>query len=131
MAARQGAMAITRWTTKLRGEFQASGHQAWLSALKHAAVTRDGALLFVSRGLRPDLPLDAQDDAFWWGGGTFDAIAKPYGGFRRIVRGFDPKHRGVVEGPFTLSLDGGCGSGGKLLAGCVTCDGTLNELVEA
>jgi serine/threonine protein phosphatase 1 len=130
-AARQGTMAITRWTSKLRDEFQASGHQTWLSALKHAAVTRDGALLFVSRGLRPNLPLDAQEDAFWWGGGTFDTITEPYGGFRKIVRGFDPQHRGVLQGAFTISLDGGCGSGGPLLAGCVRRDGTLDDVLEA
>ncbi len=39
-AARTGTMAITRWTSNLRSAFQASGHQAWLSALKHAALTR-------------------------------------------------------------------------------------------
>ncbi len=130
-AARTGTMAITRWTSNLRSTFQASGHQSWLSALKHAALTRENSLLFVSRGLRPDLPLDAQDDVFWWGSAGFDAIAEPYGKFRRIVRGFDPQHRGVTEGAHTITLDAECGFGGALLAGCVTAEGVLDEVLEA
>ena len=130
-AARQGPMALTRWTSRLRSEFQASGHQAWLSALKHAAFTREGYLLFVNRGLRPDRPLDAQADVFWWGGGGFDTINEPYGDFRKVIRGYDPEHRGIQVNEFTISLDGGCGFGGPLLAGCVACDGTLDEVLEA
>lgn len=129
--ARQGPMALTRWTSKLRAEFQASGHQAWLSSLKHAAFTREKELLFVNRGLRPDRPLDAQSDAFWWGGGGFDDIEEPYGDFRKVIRGYDPRHRGIHVTEFTISLDGGAGFGGPLLAGCVARDGTLDEVLEA
>ena len=130
-AIRQGALAITHWTTRLRRDFQATGHQAWLSALKRAAYTREGDLLFVNRGVRTDRPLDAQADAFWWGTGAFDDIDVDYGGFRRIIRGFDPRHRGIVTGDFTISLDGGSGFGGPLLAGCIDRDGTLAEVIEA
>ena len=56
----------------------------------------------------PVVFVDGQD-LFWWGARTFDAIDAPYGGFRRVVRGFDPAHRGVAETPYTLSLDAGCG----------------------
>ena len=128
---RQGPMAITRWTSRLRGDFQATGHQAWLSALKHAAFTRGGELLFVSRGLRPDRPLDAQADAFWWSSGGFDSMTEPYGSYRKVVRGYDPSHRGIVATEFTISLDGGCGFGGPLLAGCIAPDGSLVEVLEA
>jgi len=131
-AARQGAAAITRWTGELRAEFQKRpGHQSWLSALSHAAYSDDGALLLAHRGIDPDRPLDAQADVFWWGARAFDGIAAPYGGFRRVVRGFDPRHRGLVEGSYTLSIDAGCGFGGGLLAACVTTDGTISDLVEA
>jgi serine/threonine protein phosphatase 1 len=129
-AARTGTMAITRWTSNLRSAFQASGHQGWLSALKHAALTRENTLLFVSRGLRPDLPLDAQDDVFWWGSGGFDGISEPYRTFSKVVRGFDPQHRGVQTGDHTITLDAGCGFGGPLLAGCITADGGLDDMVE-
>jgi len=130
-AVRQGALAITRWTSKLRRDFQATGHQAWLSALKHAAYTREGDLLFVNSGIRPNRPLDAQTDAFWWGASDFDAIDNQYSNFRKIVRGFDRQHRGIITEEFTITLDGGCGFGGALLAGCIERDGTLAEVLEA
>jgi len=130
-AVRQGAAAITRWTGALRVAFQKRpGHQSWLSALRHAAYTDDGGLLFVHRGVATERPLDAQADVFWWGDRNFDAIDAPYGGFRRVVRGFDPQHRGVVETPHTLSLDGGCGYGGTLIAGCIAADGALADAIE-
>jgi serine/threonine protein phosphatase 1 len=130
-AIRQGALAITHWTTQLRKDFQETGHQAWLSALKHAAYTREGDLLFVNRGVRTDRPLDAQADVFWWGTGGFDEIDEEYNGFHKIVRGFDPKHRGIDTGNYTITLDGGAGYGGPLLAGCINRDGTLAEVLEA
>ena len=130
-AVRQGALAITHWTTKLRQDFQKTGHQAWLSSLKHAAYTREGDLLFVNSGIRPNRPLDAQTDAFWWGASEFDTIDSQYGGFQKIVRGYDRKHRGIVTEEFTITLDGGCGFDGPLLAGCIERDGTLAEVLEA
>ena len=130
-AVRQGALAITHWTTKLRRDFQATGHQAWMSDLKHAAYTREGDLLFVNSGIRPNRPLDAQTDAFWWGASEFDSISDQYGDFRKIVRGYDRQHRGVITEDFTITLDGGCGFGGPLLAGCIERDGTLAEVLEA
>jgi serine/threonine protein phosphatase 1 len=130
-AVRAGAAAITRWTGSLRSAFQQrAGHQSWLSALNHAAFTDDGNLLFVHRGIDPDRPLDAQADVFWWGARAFDGIAAPYGGFKRVVRGFDPARRGVLETPYTLSLDAGCGFGGNLVAACVGEDGAIAETVE-
>jgi serine/threonine protein phosphatase 1 len=130
-AVRAGAAAITRWTGQLRDAFQKRpGHQNWQSALSHAAFTDDGGLLLVHRGLAPDRPLDAQADVFWWGARAFDNIDTSYGGFRRVVRGFDPAHRGVTETPWTLSLDAGCGFGGKLAAACIAADGAVVEVVE-
>ena len=40
-------------------------------------------------------------------------------GAERVVRGLDPEHRGLVETGFTLSLDGGCGFGGDLIAAAI------------
>lgn len=128
---RQGPMAITRWTMRLRAAFQAvPGHQEYMSSLKRAAFTRDGALLFVHRGYDPERPLEAQGDVFWWGTRAFDRIAAPAAAFRMVVRGFDPKHRGLRSGPVTTSLDAGCGFGGALIAGCFAADGTLVDTIE-
>src|SRR3546814_1060292 len=64
-------------------------------------------------------------DSFGWGGGGFAAVDRPYGGYRRVVRGFCPQHPGLELGDFTATLDAGCGFGGPLLAACFALDGSL------
>ncbi len=135
-ACREGPRAITRWTSGLRAALNAiPGHNQFLSALRRAAVTvdtrPDGALLFVHAGVDTARPLDAQGDAFWWGGGRLLELAEPYAGFRRIIRGFDRKHGGLIETTYVTSLDAGCGFGGKLVAACFAADGTLSETLAA
>lgn len=127
-----GVVGITRWTQQLRAAIQArSGHFEVFGALRRAAFTDDGSLLFVNAGLDPSRPLEAQRDSFWWGGAGFSALTEPYAGYRRIVRGFERSHPGLVEAPVTVTLDAGCGFGGPLLAGCLSCDGALVETLEA
>ncbi len=131
-AARQGPLVITRWTGVLRSAFQAvSGHQHYMSALSHAALTAEETLLFVSGGVDCTRPLDAQEDMFWWGTDAFEQIETPYNGFRRVVRGFDPKRRGAVVTDVTISLDGGANGEGRLIAACITPDGTVADMIEA
>jgi len=130
-AARSGPMAVTRWANALRANFNANpGHRDYLSALRRAAYSDDGSLLFVSAGLDPARPLDTQKDAFWWSPHKFDGIDKPYGEFRRIVRGCEPDRRGVWAGDYTLSLDSGCGFGGSLAAACIAPGGDVVEVIE-
>ncbi|SMF38439.1 serine/threonine protein phosphatase 1 [Tistlia consotensis] len=127
-----GVVGITRWTQQLRASIQAhGGHFEVFGALRRAAFTDDGGLLFVNAGLDPSRPLEAQRDSFWWGGAGFAGLTQPYGGYRRIVRGFERSHPGLVESPFTVTLDGGCGFGGPLLAGCLALGGELLETLEA
>ncbi|MFT5487874.1 MAG: serine/threonine protein phosphatase 1 [Paracoccaceae bacterium] len=117
VACAQGAVAVTRWTQSLRtGLNAAPGHREFLSSLKHAAYTADGALVFVHAGLDPERPLDAQGDGLWWNTAGFEGMTAPFFGTERVIRGLDPEHSGVVETEFTLSLDGGCGFGGDLIA---------------
>ena len=135
-ACREGPRAITRWTSALRAALNAiPGHSQFLSALRRAAVTDaagdEGALLFVHAGIDPTRPLDAQGDAFWWGGNRLLELTEPYAGFRRVVRGFDRKHGGLVEATHVTSLDAGCGFGGELLAACFAADGTVSETQSA
>ncbi len=131
-ACREGTRAITRWTSALRAGLSAiAGHNQFLSALRRAAVTDDGALLFVHAGVDPSRPLDAQGDAFWWGGNRLLELAEPYAGFRRIIRGFDRKHGGLIEAAHVTSLDAGCGFGGALMAVCFTADGAVSETLSA
>jgi len=121
VATAQGAVAVTRWTQSLRAGLNAApGHREFLSSLKHAAYTADGALVFVHAGLDPARPLDAQGDSLWWNTAGFEGMTAAFFGTERVVRGLDPEHRGVVETEFTLSIDGGCGFGGTLHAAAIT-----------
>jgi serine/threonine protein phosphatase 1 len=131
-AARQGAVALTRWTSGLRAALNAvPGHAAFFAALQRAAFTARDGVLFVAAGIDPARPLEAQGDAFWWGGAGFDGLAAPFASFRRVVRGFSRRHEGVVEGTYTVSIDGGCGFGGPLVAACVAGDGSVVDRLEA
>lgn len=130
VACRDGALAITRWTSRLRAAFNAvPGHTQFLSALQRAAFTEDGSLLFVHAGVDPARPLDAQGDAFWWSGTRLIEMTEPFAGFRRVIRGNDRNHGGLIEGSYATSIDGGCGFGGELLAVAFQRDGTIDEYV--
>jgi len=131
-ACREGPLAITRWTTGLRQRLnQHPGHIQFMAALRRAAFTDQGTLLFVNAGLDASKPLDLQGDAFWWGGGAFIELPEPYETYRRVVRGFDRRHGGLVESPHAVSLDAGSGFGGALLAACLSNDGVIVDRIES
>jgi serine/threonine protein phosphatase 1 len=131
-AANGGALVMTKWTSSLRAVMRAAdGHTMLMSVLRRAAFTEDKALLFVHAGIDATRPLSEQHDSFWWGGEDFDNIEAPYGGFRRVVRGFDRRHRGLEVKAATATVDGACGFGGPLLAACFDADGELVDTIEA
>jgi serine/threonine protein phosphatase 1 len=131
-AAREGALAMTRWSGGLRAMMQAQpGHFQLMAALRRAAFTDDHSLLFVSAGLDPERPLSEQSDSFWWGGAGFAGLTRAYGDFGRIIRGYDRSQGGLVNGPFTTTVDAGCGFGGPLVAVCFLPSGDAEELIEA
>jgi len=135
-AARDGAVTLARWTGHLRtAQRAAPGHDNLFSALRRAAFTngpdaQPKGVLFVSSGLDPHRPLGAQGDSFWWGGSGFERIDRPYGEFRRMIRGHDPACGGLAFGPHTITLDAGCGMGGHLACAVFTPDGEVVELIE-
>jgi serine/threonine protein phosphatase 1 len=131
-ASRDGPRTITRWTTGLRAAMNAAeGHTTLFATLRHAAFTGEGGLLFVHAGIDPRRALSAQGDAFWWSTTDILALAEPYAGFGKVVRGFDQDRRGVVEGPFGVSVDAGAGRGGPLQAVCLAADGAIVDFFEA
>ncbi len=133
-ACREGTMAITRWTGTLRNAIDTRpGHRQLLSALRRAAFTEDGALLFVHAGIDPEKPLEMQRDAFLWGAAGADmlALSQPYAGFKRVICGVDRAHRGVSEGAYVALVDGGTGPDGPLVAACFGIDGTLQDRLAA
>lgn len=130
-AVRDGAMALNRWASEVRDRIRsADGHNALMSVLRRAAYTEEDGLLFVNSGLDPSKPLDNQKDNFWWGNLEFDKITGPYGGFKKVIRGFDPKHRGLVTEGAAITVDSGCGFGGHLTAVCFDTAGNILEQIE-
>lgn len=126
----QGTQALTQWTGLLRDRMRSRpGHDALFSSLKRAAVADTGAVLLVSAGLDESKTLDRQNDALWWAGRSFAAISKPYAGYRKVLRGYDPDHGGYRETDATITLDGGCGFGGPLMALCMTPGGDLLDRI--
>jgi len=131
-AARDGPRTITRWTSGLRAAMNAAeGHSTLFAALRHSALTQEKGLLFVHAGVDPRRPLIAQGDAFWWGPTDILELAAPFAEFRRVVRGYDKDRRGIVQGQFGVSVDGGAGRGGALVAACIAADGTVVDFCEA
>jgi hypothetical protein len=129
---RDGARSMTRWTNILRESMhRAPGFGEFLAALRHAAHDEADKLLLVHAGLDPERPLGAQGDTFWWNAAGFSRLTAPYAGFKRVVRGYDPAHAGLVETQHTVSLDGGCGFGGPLLAAAFDPQGGLIEVLRA
>ena len=71
-----------------------------------------------------------QRDAFWWDSEAFASAAGGYAGFARIVRGFDPNGDGWHEDGATLTIDGGCGRGGPLIAACFAPSGEILDRID-
>ena len=125
-------MALTRWSSGLRGAMQANpGHYQLITALRRAAFTDDHRLLFVSAGLDPERPLSEQNDSFWWGGTGFSRLDHPYGEFARVIRGHDRNQGGQSDEPFSATIDAGCGFGGPLAAVCFLPSGDADDVIEA
>ena len=130
-SAREGAVSMTRWTSALRSAMQGHpGHFQLMAALRRAAYTDDHRLLFVAAGIDPERPLSEQSDSFWWGADGFGRLDQAYGGFARVVRGYDPSHGGPENGPFSTTIDAGCGFGGPLVAACFLPGGDVDDLIE-
>ncbi len=132
VAMREGAMAIGRWTASVRQAMAAHlGHRELMSILRRAAHTDDDGLLFVHAGLDPRRPLAEQGDSLWWGHAAWAKLRTPYADYRCVVRGYGGAAAAVDPGPHALTIDGGCGAGGPLVAVCLATDGTVLDRLEA
>lgn len=132
-SAEQGVLALTRWTNNLRQAVrQWDGHTALISSLHHAAVSDDGALLFVHAGIDPSRALDAQVDRFWWGSPALETMTDSYAGFSAVVRGFCSGGPLICTEVPLITVDGGCGRipGGTLVAACLDGSGNLLDSVQ-
>jgi hypothetical protein len=135
--AREGVMNLTRWSTFMKNQMRAEpGHEMFFSVLRRAAFTEnndadnDNNLLFVHAGVNTEKPLDRQEDSFWWASRGFNAM-ETYHPFKSVVRGFDPEGQGVHITRAAISLDGGCGYGGRLVCARLSNTGDVQELIAA
>ena len=126
-----GSQEIARWLGEVRARMELyPGHQELLASVRQAAVTDDGALLFVNSGLDPSRPIDAQRDAFWWGADQLAQLTTPYAEYKKIIRGFDPYQGGVSLDDYVATVDGGAGFGGTLTAACFDAEGRAVDRID-
>lgn len=135
MAAREGTMSLTRWTSRVIDHVRRfPGHDMFMSNTCRAAYTEMDdrfPILFVNAGINAHKPLQEQHDALWFGGEDFNDMIAPYNPFEKVIRGFDPQKSGLYLNGVAASLDGGCGFGGSLIGAGITPEGDILELLEA
>jgi len=128
---REGAVSITRWTTGLGASVRShAGHDEFFTAIRRAAFTSGGELLFTAGGIDPDRPVSEQGDSFWWDMGGFAQIREQWRGYVRLVRGCDARNHQPEMNEVTATLDGGAGFGGNLHAACFTLDGKPADWIQ-
>ena len=128
-ACQQGMVGLMQWTSKLRSAFKARpGHDVFATHLVRAAYmpqSSDYPMLFVNAGIDVEKPLEEQGDNFWWSHSKFNEISEPYKPFQKIIRGYDPTHKGVEYNCTKATIDGGCGFGGQLVCAVFNNGGTV------
>ncbi len=134
---REGILCLTRWSNAIKARMRDfPDHEKFFTQLRRAAFTdhrhtNDNNLLFVHAGFNPHLPLESQGDSFWWSSRHFNEIEERYAPFRAVIRGHDPERRGIHVGRATISIDGGCGFGGKLVLAQISGGGEILDLIAA
>lgn len=130
-----GVMGLTKWTNKIREMVRRHpGHEVFCNHIKRAAYTAQETqypMLFVHAGIDARKALNDQGDNFWWAASEFEKIESPYLPFEKVIRGYDPGHRGVKMNCVTATIDGGCGFGGNLICAGFGQDGQVADILEA
>lgn len=133
-ACRRGTMALTKWTNGIREKIRRhAGHETFFNQLQRASYSAEDTeapLLFVHAGINAYKPLAEQGDSLWWDGQSFDSINHRYDPFHKVVRGYDPAHKGMHLNCVTATLDDGCGFGGELIAAGFDQSGQISEIIE-
>jgi hypothetical protein len=133
-ACRYGVMGLTKWTAQIRQQIRNNpGHEVLYTCLTRAAHTQEQSefpMLFVHTGLNVKKSLLEQGDHLWWSQSDFSAISEPYKPFQKVIRGFDPAHKGIQLNCVTATIDGGCGFGGNLVGTLFANHGEILDLVE-
>ena len=127
-AAREGAAALSRASVEINLAIDNNpGHINYMSSLKRLAYNDEKTILFVSAGLAKNKSLEEQGDELWWGGG-FANLDQPYNDLSRLVRGYDPKRKGLASGEIGVTLDGG---EDQVFAALFDKEGVLLETIQS
>ena len=127
-AAREGAAALSRASVEINLAIDNNpGHINYMSSLKRLAYNDEKTILFVSAGLAINKSLEEQGDELWWGGG-FANLDQPYNDLSRLVRGYDPKRKGLASGKIGVTLDGG---EDQVFAALFDKEGVLLETIQS
>lgn len=105
------ATELTKWVAFLRKrQSEKDGHLEYMANLKHTAYTSDEKLLFVHRGINPELALENQGDIFWWGCSAPFVRPEPYRQFDRVVRSASHSEKtGVFHNEYYSTIVSGGG----------------------
>lgn len=132
---KEGVLFLTRWTHKIRETVRkCDGHEQFMTSHKRAAFTKEKErfpLLFVNAGVDPRRRLEDQGDILWESGQDFSAITQAYAPYEKVIRGYDPLHKGIHLNCVTATLDGGSGFGGSLVCAGLENSGEISEMLEA
>ena len=134
-ACRKGVVGIGKWTESIRQAIRKNpGHEIFGAQYVRAAYTDEASdypMLFVNSGIDAAKALPEQGDNFWWPRQKFEDITHAYKPFEKVVRGYDPAHKGFHANCVTATIDGGCGFGGALIAAEFENGGNLGNVLEA
>lgn len=140
-AVRSGSRYMTPWINKARKQIRSKiDFDTFYINMKRAAIRtpthgqndeEHALMLFVNSGLDVNKDLGDQDDAFWWRGDDFDKIKAPYQSFDWVIRGYDPKHRGIFVRKHYATIDNGAGFGGGLICAAIDRKGDIVQYLEA
>jgi hypothetical protein len=129
----RGAVAISRWVQSLRDNFLSyDGHSQYINNLSHGAYKEDKQLFFSSAGFSGDLEFEKQNDNLWWESSKpFESTDVNNQGFEIVVRGYSSKadKDEVFFSKKRITLDIGCGFGGKLASCLFDENGKPIELI--
>lgn len=138
---RSGSRYMTQWISKTRKHIRTQiDYDTFFINMKRAAIRsitgapsneHHALMLFVNSGIDYERNVDEQADAFWWRGDEFDKIKAPYQDFDWVVRGYDPKHRGIFIRKNYATIDNGAGFGGGLICAGIDCKGDIVQYLEA
>jgi len=134
-ACQHGTVSLTKWLNTARIAVRKhAGHDTFSTHQQRAAFTETSSeypMLFVHAGLDQQKSLEEQGDYLWWASDEFDRIDAAYKPFEKVVRGYDPHHRGLYLNCITATVDEGCGFGGKLISVGFEQSGAVLDILES